>query len=162
MAEIEFGGMKFKGGKIFVILTLLSTLAGGLWAGFEFYKDYTDMREKIETYTAPDLSDYDKRIELVKQKLEMLESEIGIILDEVTLVADVAKELKNDLKSDVRRIETIVEDVEQRVKEDSRESARDLKFAIKDIKEQMAELEKEIEDKIKKALENPLATMRKN
>jgi len=162
MAEIEFGGMKFKGGKIFVILTLLSTLAGGLWAGFEFYKDYTDMREKIETYTAPDLSDYDKRIELVKQKLEMLESEIGIILDEVTLVADVAKELKNDLKSDVRRIETIVEDVETRVKEDSRENSRDLKTAIDDIEEDMEELDEKISDKIKKALENPLATMRKN
>ena len=43
MAEVEFGGMKFKGGKIFVILTLLSTLAGGLWGGFEFYKDYMNM-----------------------------------------------------------------------------------------------------------------------
>ena len=91
MAEVEFGGMKFKGGKIFVILTLLSTLAGGLWAGFEFYKDYMDMRDKIETYTAPDLSDYDKRIDLAKQKLDMLESEISLILDEVNLVASVAK-----------------------------------------------------------------------
>ena len=135
MAEVEFGGMKFKGGKIFVILTLLSTLAGGLLAGFEFYKDYMDMREKIETYTAPDLSDYDKRIDLAKQKLDMLESEISLILDEVNLVASVAKELKNDLKSDVRRIETIVEDVETRVKEDSREKARDLKTAIDDIEE---------------------------
>jgi len=162
MAELEFAGIKFKGGKIVIIITALSTLAGGLWGGFEFYKNYMNMQEKIESYSAPDLSDYDKRIDLAKQKLDMLEKEINLVLDEVTLVADVAKELKNDLKSDVRRIETIVEDVEQRVKEDSRESARDLKFAIKDIKEQMAELEKEIEDKIKKALENPLATMRKN
>ncbi len=162
MAELEFAGIKFKGGKIVIIITALSTLAGGLWGGFEFYKNYMNMQEKIESYSAPDLSDYDKRIDLAKQKLDMLETEINLVLDEVTLVADVAKELKNDLKSDVRRIETIVEDVEQRVKEDSRESARDLKFAIKDIKEQMAELEKEIEDKIKKALENPLATMRKN
>jgi len=162
MAELEFAGIKFKGGKIVIIITALSTLAGGLWGGFEFYKNYMNMQEKIESYSAPDLSDYDKRIDLAKQKLDMLETEINLVLDEVTLVADVAKELKNDLKSDVRRIETIVEDVEQRVKEDSRESARDLKFAIKDIKEQMVELEKEIEDKIKKALENPLATMRKN
>ena len=162
MAELEFAGIKFKGGKIVIIITALSTLAGGLWGGFEFYKNYMNMQEKIESYSAPDLSDYDKRIDLAKQKLDMLETEINLVLDEVTLVADVAKELKNDLKSDVRRIETIVEDVEQRVKEDSRESARDLKFAIKDIKEEMAELEKEIEDKIKKALENPLATMRKN
>ena len=131
MAEVEFGGMKFKGGKIFVILTLLSTLAGGLWGGFEFYKDYMNMREKIETYTAPDMSGFDKRLELTKQKLDMLENEISMILDEVTLVADVAKELKNDLKSDVRRIETIVE------------------------------LDENISDKIQKALENPLANMKK-
>ena len=162
MAELEFAGIKFKGGKIVIIITALSTLAGGLWGGFEFYKNYMNMQEKIETYTAPDLSDYDKRIELAKQQLDMLQSEISVILDEVNLVASVAKELKNDLKADVRRIETIVEDVEQRVKEDSRESARDLKFAIKDIKERMEELEKEIEEKIRKALENPLANMRKN
>ena len=67
------------------------------------------MQEKLESYSAPDLSDYDKRIDLAKQKLDMLETEINLVLDEVTLVADVAKELKNDLKSDVRRIETIVE-----------------------------------------------------
>ena len=126
------------------------------------HKFHKNMREKIETYTAPDLSDYDKRIDLAKQKLDMLESEISLILDEVNLVASVAKELKNDLKSDVRRIETIVEDVETRVKEDSRENARDLKTAIDDIEEDMKELDERITDKIQKALENPLANMRKN
>jgi chromosome segregation ATPase len=162
MAELEFAGIKFKGGKIVIIITALSTLAGGLWGGFEFYKNYMNMQEKIESYSAPDLSDYDKRIDLAKQKLDMLETEINLVLDEVTLVADVAKELKNDLKSDVRRIETIVEDVETRVKEDSRENARDLKTAIDDIEEDMRELDEKITDKIQKALENPLATMRKN
>ena len=91
----------------------------------------------------------------------MIESEVKIILDEVELVAGVARELKNDLKGDVRRIETIVEDVETRVKEDSRENAKDLKNAIDDIESDMEELEKTIKDKIQKALENPLANMRK-
>ena len=54
--EVEFAGVKFRGGKIFIIITALSTLGGGLYAGFEFWKDYMDMREKIESYTAPDLS----------------------------------------------------------------------------------------------------------
>ena len=161
MAEVEFAGVKFKGGKIFVILTALTTLGGGLWAGFEFYKDYLDMKEKVETYVSPDLSDYDKRIDLSIQKIDMLESEMKIVLDEVTLVSDVAKDMKNDLKTDVRRIETIVEDVETRVKEDSRENARDLKTAIDDIEEDMRELDEKISDKIQKALENPLANMRK-
>ena len=39
MAELEFAGIKFKGGKIVIIITALSTLAGGLWGGFEFYKN---------------------------------------------------------------------------------------------------------------------------
>ena len=40
MAEVEFGGLKFTGGKMFVLLTALSTLGGAAWGGFEFYNDY--------------------------------------------------------------------------------------------------------------------------
>ena len=127
MAEVELGGVKFRGGKIFVILTALSTLGGALWGGFEFYKDYESMRKKITSYSAPDLSGFDKRLDLIQQEVTMMQSEMTMILDEVALVADVAKELKNDLKSDVRRIETIVEDVEQRVKEDARTNEKELK-----------------------------------
>ena len=60
MAELEFAGLKFKGGKIVVIITALTTLIGGAWGGFEFYKDYLDMKEKIQSYSAPDLSVFDK------------------------------------------------------------------------------------------------------
>jgi len=159
MAELEFAGLKFKGGKIFVIITALTTLGGGLWGGFEFYKDYLDMKDQIQNYTAPDLSGFDKRLDLIQQEVEMMQSEMTMILDEVGLVADVAKELKNDLKSDVRRIETIVEDVEQRVKEDSRENARDLKNAISEIQDDMKALEEKTDKQIKKALDNPLSQM---
>ena len=159
MAEIDVGGVKFKGGKIFVILTALTTAGGVLWGGFEFYKDYLDMKEQIQNYTAPDLSGFDKRIDLVQQEVEMMQSEMTMILEEVQLVAYVAKELKNDLKADVRRIETIVEDVEQRVKEDSRENARDLKNAISEIQDDMKALEEKTDKQIKKALDNPLSKM---
>ena len=48
MAEFEFAGMTFRGGKIAVILTALSTLGGVAWAGFEFYADYMDMKEIVQ------------------------------------------------------------------------------------------------------------------
>ena len=160
MAELEFAGAKFRGGKIFVVLTALTTLGGGLWGGFEFYKDYLDMKEQIQNCTAPDLSGFDKRLDLVQQEVEMMQSEMTMILEEVSLVSDVAKELKNDLKADVRRIETIVEDVEQRVKEDSRENARDLKDAIVEIKDDMKALEEKTDKNIKRALDNPLSKMK--
>ena len=108
MAEVEFAGMKFKGGRIFVILTALTTLGGGLWGGFEFYKDYLTMKEQIQEYVAPDLSGFDKRIDLTKEELNsktdliqtevnMIMQEMEMIMSEIRLVSDVANELKNDL-----------------------------------------------------------------
>ena len=47
--EVEYGGIKATGGKLFIIMSLLGTLGGGLWGGFEFYKDYMDMKEQITT-----------------------------------------------------------------------------------------------------------------
>ena len=125
MAEVSFGGVSFKGGRIVVIITALSTLIGALWGGFEVYSRYLSMEKKINSYTAPDLSGFDKRLDLIQLETEMLQSEMTMILEEVELVASVAKELKNDLKADVRRIETIVEDVEQRVKQDGRDRSEE-------------------------------------
>ena len=145
MAEIEYGGIKIGGTKLLLIVPLLGTIIGGLWGGFELYSRYLAMEEKIQTYVAPDLSDFDKRIELVQTEVDMIQKEMQMVLEEITLVADVAKEMKNDLRGDVRRIEKIVEDTEARVKDDSREFRDDMK-----------DLEERVELKINKALNNPL------
>ena len=114
MAEIEYKGIKVGGSKLLLVVPLIGTIIGGLWGGFELFNRYQMMEKKIDSYVAPDLSGFDKKLALVQSELDM-------VLEEVTLVADVAKELKNDLRGDVRRIEKIVEDVESRVKNDSRE-----------------------------------------
>ena len=145
MAEIEYGGIKIGGTKLLLIVPLLGTIIGGLWGGFELYSRYLAMEEKIQTYVAPDLSDFDKRIERVQTEVDMIQKEMQMVLEEITLVADVAKEMKNDLRSDVRRIEKIVEDTETRVKDDSREFRDDMK-----------DLEERVELKINKSLNNPL------
>ena len=157
--EIDVGGIKFRGGKIFLIITVLSSFVGVLWGGFEVYNRYLSMEKKINSYTAPDLSGFDKRLDLIQLETEMLQSEMTMILEEVELVADVAKELKNDLKADVRRIETIVEDVEQRVKQDGRDNSKDLKETVNELKEEMQKLEEKIDKRIKLALENPLSQL---
>ena len=155
MTSIEYAGMKVSGGKIFAIITLLSALGGAAWTGFTFYQDYLDMKEKIITYTEPDLSGFDKRIDLVKQEVEAVRNELNLILDEVNLVASTAKELKDDLKADlrqkdgdIRHITEIVNDVEDRQKEDTRELLDEMKL-----------LEESLDLKINKALNNPLSGM---
>ena len=153
--EVEFAGVKFRGGKIFVIITALSTLGGGLYAGFEFWKDYMDMKEKIETYVAPDMSGFDKRIAIMEsrmnEEIDLFKEEMNVLKDEVKLIAGINRDMKVDMKQDVRRIEKIVEDTEQRVKEDSREFSRD-----------MRELRENLDKKIRKALSNPLQICENN
>jgi len=152
--EVEFAGVQFRGGKIFVIITALSTLGGGLYGAFEFYKDYMDMKEAIQNYTAPDLSGFDKRITVMESKIDdtlsVFKEEMEVVKSEVKLIGGVNRDLKLDMKTDIRRIEKIVEDTEQRVKEDSREFSQDMKT-----------LRKELDEKIKRALENPLNAMGK-
>jgi chromosome segregation ATPase len=169
--EAEFAGLKFKGGKIFALLVALSTLIGGLYGGFVAYKDYTDFKEIVSAYVAPDLSGFDKKLALIEERIDkevtvlqtevdMIMQEMQMLLSEISLISDVANELKNDLRTDLRRVEKIIEDVEQQVKQDSRENSADIKFAIKDIKEDMIQLEEKITDIIQKTLANPLAGMK--
>ena len=148
MASIEYAGMKVSGGKVFAILTLLGALGSGAWAVFEFWKNYQDLTAKVLEYTAPDLSHYDEQIAVIKSELDM-------ILDEITLVADVAKDLKNDMKTDlrqmgndIRHITEIVNDVEDRQKEDTREIFDEIKI-----------IEDNLNLNIDKALNNPLNDM---
>ena len=155
MPSIEYSGMKVTGGKAFAILTLLGALGSGAWAVFNFYSDYLSMKEKILLYTEPDLSGFDKRIDLVNQEVEAVRNELDLILDEVNLVASTAKELKDDLKADLRQMEgdirhitEIVNDVEDRQKEDNRELLDELKI-----------MEENLDLKINKALNNPLSGM---
>jgi len=154
MAELEFGGVKVKGkGKIIPLIIGLSTFVGFLYGGFEVYKRYIDMEEKINSFVAPDLSDFDKRIELIQQEVTMLQSEMTMILEEVNLVASTAKELKDDLKSDVRQLETDsrhIESMVDNIKNKTREELRLFEDSIK-------ELENDLDLKINKALNNPLS-----
>ena len=166
MPSIEYAGMKVSGGKVFAILTLLGALGSGAWAVFNFYSDYLSMKEKILEYTEPDLSGFDKKIalvesettaelELIGQQIVGMKSELDLILDEINIVASTARELKDDLKTDLRNMEQdvrhiteIVNDVEDRQKEDTREIMDELKI-----------IEENLELSVDKALNNPLSGM---
>jgi hypothetical protein len=148
MPSIEYSGLKVSGGKAFAILTLLGALGSGAWAVFEFWKNYQDLTTKVLEYTAPDLSHYDEQIAVIKSELDM-------ILDEINLVASVARDLKGDMKidlrnasNDLRHITEIVNDIEDRQKADTREIFDELKL-----------IEENLDLQINKALNNPLSNM---
>jgi glutamate synthase domain-containing protein 1 len=129
---ISIGGYNFTPAKLMIAGGILSTVLGGLYGAFEVYKDYQSMKEAIQTYVAPDLSEINQKIAVLEQNSEKS--------------TEYVRDINTNLKQDIRRIEKIVEDVERSSKQSQRETDRDLR-----------ELRKETDDKIKKALDNPLS-----
>ena len=176
---ISIGGYEFTPAKLMVAFTLVSSLLGGLYGAFEVYKDYVGMKKKIAEYTAPDLSEFDKRLAVIEQNSSK--------------TADYTRDIKTDLKNDIRRNETVTEQVERSVKQAQRETEQEMRQARKDIREDLekaraevnnirkevsdarrdiskevdtmkkdvakdvATLQREVDAKIQKAIDNPLA-----
>ena len=126
MAEIEYGGIKVGGSKLLLILPLIGTLGGGLWAGFEFYKDYMNMKEQIQTYVAPDLSGIRESIAVMREHqntveahMEFVEKEMKLFKQEFVNVrtnlqdtTDYLRDTKHDLKDELVRAEKIMDKIE--------------------------------------------------
>ena len=179
MAEVEYKGIKIGGSKLLLVFPLLGTIGGGLWAGFEFYKDYMDMRSKIEKYTAPDLSGFDKKLAVLRQDMNNLKELEAIIKQSASDARDYARDIKNDLKDEIIRTEKLVEAVDRRTKtiQDDVRSAidkeKDRNNTLRDrinsrmdslddsLSSKMKTLQEETNAKIRKALDNPLSNMRK-
>jgi gas vesicle protein len=158
MAEVEFGGMTFKGGKMMILLTALSTLGGASWAAFEFYKDYMDMKEIVQNI---DVGEIEARNNVIETKLEE--------------AIDYTRDIKNSLKDDILRIErvtegtsnrmkTVQDDIDQRLREVSdlsRETEKDVRDSLRDLEDEvdvkMEKLDKELRDTLQKVLDNPLS-----
>ena len=112
MAEVEFGGLKFSGGKMFAVLTALSTLGGAAWGGFEIYADYMDMKEIIQNI---DIQEIQAANELQLQKLD----------DAINYTV----EIRQDLANDVERVEGTVRQLENQVQK-AEETGRTLRSDI--------------------------------
>ena len=161
MAEIEFAGIKFKGGKMVAVAMALSTLVGGLYGGFELWKDYMDMKEMIQEYVAPDLSGFQEQLSVIEQKMQGTE-------EAVLQATDYARQIKNDLKDDVSRIEYVVDQLEDDMRESEKEVREMIDIAdqrfdnkrdqlYRDTDREIKQLEERLFAKIQEALDNPLA-----
>ena len=168
---ISIGGYEFTPAKLMVAFTLVSSTLGGLYGAFEVYKDYQGMKKKIAEYVTPDLTE-------IYKKMEVLDANTSKMVEYTDTI-------KIDLKGDVRRLESVVENVERSSKTDQRltdsgmkEIKRDVDATVKEIKrdvdntlkevnrelvknqkettEEIRALRSDVDNKIKKALDNPL------
>lgn len=143
---ISIGGINFTPAKLMIAGGIVSTILGGLYGTFEVYKDYMDMKAAISEYVTPDLSGINERLSVIEKEMQGTKSS-------VMEATDYTNEIKNDLKRDIRRVEGIVENAERATKESARETIQD----VKDVRNDIKQLEKNVDEKIKQALDNPLA-----
>ena len=76
--EFSIAGFKLKLNSAFLAMAIpiATTIGGAMWGAFEFYKDYMDMKVKIQKYVAPDLSSFDKRLAVIEENSQKT-TEIG-------------------------------------------------------------------------------------
>lgn len=147
---ISIGGYSFTPAKLMIAGGIVSTILGGLYGAFEVYKDYMDMKQQIQEYVAPDLSGINERLTELETRIENTE----------TLVVetnDYVGEIRTDLKNDIRNINSIVDDGERRSRELERDVLTSVRTVDRETDQKLKDLEKKVEEKIQKALDNPLA-----
>ena len=148
--EVEYQGIKASGGKLFIIISLLGTIGGGLWGGFELFKRYEDMEKTISSYVAPDLSGFDKRLALFDTQLkdkvrfvdlevsalkEVIRTEISALKELVTDAQETARDIRTDIKGEVNKQHDQIATIDKRSRSESQETRTIIRNAEKNFNE---------------------------
>ena len=184
MAKVEYKGIEISGTKWLLVFPLIGTIIGGLWGGFELWSRYQAMEQQIQEYVAPDLSGFDKRIDVMRGEVDALKE---LVHD----AQETARDIRTDIKGEVNKQHDQIAAVDKRSRSESQETRTIIRNAEKNFGElemgilstirdlisdtskrwddkltkvdsQIENLEKKIDKKITKALENPLAAMSKS
>ena len=131
MSEVEYKGIKLKGSKLLLILPLLGTLGGALWAGFEGYARWVAMEKKINEYVAPDLSGFNLRLEVLEERIVSLQDNVNIetstLKELVGAAQDDARTIRTDIRNDVHEAHDQIANVDKR----SRATEQDIRTSLR-------------------------------
>ena len=154
--EVEYKGIKVKGGKLLLIFPLLGTIGGAIWAGFEGYARWVAMEDQIANYTAPDLSGFQKqlsdfnttvnvtneKIESLEIKIEeeitnmntLLQSEISTALELVQAAQGDARDIRYELRKDINQVMDAISNVDKRSRTTEQEIRGSQRTAENDVR----------------------------
>ncbi len=138
MSEVEYQGIKVKGGRLFLIFPLLGTLGGAIWAGFEGYARWVAMEEKINEYVAPDLSGFTLKLDILEERIISLEDNMGTELRSVKELVgaaqDDARTIRIDLRKDINEVQDQVAAVDRRSRNMDQEVRASLRQTETDLR----------------------------
>jgi DNA-binding FrmR family transcriptional regulator len=180
---ISIGGYEFTPAKLMIAFTLVTSILGGLYGAFEVYKDYMDMKQKIAEYVTPDLGELYKKLEVLEassnKTVEYTNEIKNDLKGDLRRIEGVVESIERTTKTDQRMTDASVKEI-QRVSDSAlKENQKVLDSTLKDIRRysdqtikelnseltrlqketsgEIRTLRREVDDKIKKALDNPLS-----
>ena len=163
--QVEYGGIKASGGKLFIIISLIGTIGGGLWGFFELVKRYEDMEATISEYVAPDLSGFDKRLEVfdtklteklkvsdtkLTEKLNSVNTDISALKELVTAAQETARDMRTDIKNEVNAQHDQIAGIDKRSREDGLETRTAMRNAENEVRDLISTTSKRWDDKLTK------------
>jgi hypothetical protein len=180
---ISIGGYSFTPAKLMIAFGIVSSVVGGMYGVFEAYKDYESMKKKIANYVAPDFSEYEARIiklEVDNEKMLGYTRDVNTnlkgdirrteqVLEGVERGSKVAqREVEKDINDIRRQIDGEIKEIRRSADSQVREMQKQVDSTVQNVNERVNRIERdtntelrairrEVDDKIKKALDNPLA-----
>jgi len=160
--EIEFGGMTFKGGKMFALITALSTLGGAAWGGFEFYNDYRSMKEIVENIDVDAIS---ARNDVIETKLdEAIEYTRDIksgLRDDIISIEKQADRVEDNLRITETEVRDMIDKANDRFEDKRNQLQENYDTQLNRLRDkndrELKKLEERLTDLVQKALDNPLS-----
>ena len=176
---ISIGGYEFTPAKLMVAATIVSSVLGGLYGSFEVYKDYIGMKKKIASYEAPDLSGFDKRLAVIEENsgktsdytrdikndlkndirrnegvTEQVERSVKLAQRETEAEM---RQARKDVREDLDKARNEVNAIRKEMADARRDISREVEVLKRDTSKEVEVLKREVDNKIQKAIDNPLA-----
>lgn len=139
--ELKVGDASFKGVYIAILLSLATTLGGGVWTASSLYSRLQD----VESQHIPDIKPLEKSIGLMQQQLtdndvSQLKSKLAELGVNLKTIMEQQKDLL-EIKNQVNELDKGVEGIKATVAE-----SKILAEGVKDIKARVKVIAKEIDD----------------
>lgn len=117
------------------LFALLGTIGGGLYGGFEVYKDYMDMKEIIANIDT-----------------DAIEARNNIIETKLNEAIDYTRDIKDGLKADIIKLETTIDRLEDKIDESEtriKDTQSEINDTLKTIRNEMNTLQKDVTSSIR-------------
>jgi hypothetical protein len=157
MAEVEYEGLKVTGGRLLLILPMLSALVAGGWGIFEVYQRLLTAEEVLETIDVVGIQAEVNRLESIAEVIQSsLQNQIQNIEDNARTENSSMRAEFADFARLLREVEASTSTTQRELRNDIYGLERDTNERLRSVDDNLIEMRAYLEARIQEILTNPL------